>query len=443
MAAWVAPVVMSAISGGLDMFSAGQRRGAAQKAGRDANQARVESGKKKVRAAWKMILEEWEISKETIDILERNTAKQIELYEAEQFRDWAAEEDLRFDDFRREAAAYNQSVEDLTTNLNFNDISANMAYQEEKNFMEDFHTSQRFEALDDAISKQELIADKRASNLQLRADRLEFRQALTSDITERIGLRRQQEAFRAEQAFENQQDIIKGLQTIGNLKATGMAGRSARKAVQAASFDVGSRQAMRADALLNANSVFKNEMAKLSNRRYYSAKQYDVARKSHDITAARLDLKHQRLDLNTSKRAASLQSMLKANALRKDRIAASKYSADLQARRNVLSQPELRKPTPIPFEAFRPEFQRPERPSQTKFYDMHMPHLEDENKIYGDRGAGAPSNLGMDILGIGMNMATAAAGAGAFGGGGGDGTTYGVRRSVTPTTTVRATPGMT
>ena len=415
MAAWVLPTVLAGAKGGLNMFAAGQARGAAQRAGRTANQERVKAGKKKVRAAWEMMLDEWEISKETIEILERNTAKQIELYEAETIRDWYAAEDLRFDDFRREAAAYNQSVEDLTTNLNFNDISANMAYQEEKNFMEDFHTGQRFEVLDDAISREELVADRRASDLQLKADKLEHRQTLTSDITERLSLRSQQEALRAETAFEDQQDIIKGLQTIGNLKATGMAGRSARKAVQAASFDVGSRTAMRADALLNANSVFKNEMAKLSNRRYYSAKQYDVAKESHAITGARLNLKGQRLDLNASKRAASLQSMLKANALRKDRIAAGKYSADLQARRNVLSEPELRKQTPIPFEAFRPEFQQPVKPDKEKFYDMHMPHLSDENKIYGDRGAGAPSNLGMDILGIGMNMATAAAGAGAFG----------------------------
>ena len=113
--------------------------------------------------------------------------------------------------------------------------------------------------------------------------------------------------------------------------------------------------------------------------------------------------------------------MLKANALRKDRIAAGKYSSDLQARRNVLPMPELRKQTPIPFEAFRPEFQQPVKPDKDKFYDMHMPHLSDENKIYGDRGAGAPSNLGMDILSIGFDMATAAAGAGAFKGGGGGG----------------------
>ena len=58
------------------------------------------------------------------------------------------------------------------------------------------------------------------------------------------------------------------------------------------------------------------------------------------------------------------------------------------------------------------------KPNKEKFYDDHMPHLEDENKIYGDRGAGAPGNPWMDVLGVGLDIAGAAAGAGAFDGGG-------------------------
>ena len=36
------------------------------------------------------------------------------------------------------------------------------------------------------------------------------------------------------------------------------------------------------------------------------------------------------------------------------------------------------------------------KPDKKKFFEDHMPHLEDENKIYGDRGAGAPGNPWMD-----------------------------------------------
>ena len=81
MAAWVLPTVLAGAKGGLNMFAAGQARGAAQRAGRTANQERVKAGKKKVRAAWEMKLDEFEISKETIEKIERKTTKQLELYE--------------------------------------------------------------------------------------------------------------------------------------------------------------------------------------------------------------------------------------------------------------------------------------------------------------------------------------------------------------------------
>ena len=66
----------------------------------------------------------------------------------------------------------------------------------------------------------------------------------------------------------------------------------------------------------------------------------------------------------------------------------------------------------IPFEAFRPEYQEPMKPDQEKFYEDHMPHLEDENKIYGDRGAGAPGNPWMDAGNIVMGGVRGYMGAG-------------------------------
>ena len=345
------PLTMAAIAGitsGVKLWGQGEARGAAQKEGRDRNQARVESGKKQVRLLWDDIAENYKQSIETIEILKRNTKGQIDLVEAESLRSWGFSEALRFDDYRRDSEAYNQSVEDYYTNLNFNDISANMAYEEEKQRMDDFHIKQGFEKRDDILKHEEI---------------------LRSDITSQFSLRRQQEAFRAKSAYDDQQDIIKGLTVAGNIRSTGVTGRSARKAVQVAAMDLGTRQAMRADVLQNSNSVYFNEMRKLADVKTFAEKGRN---------------------LNIDKRAASLTSMLKASTLRKDKIAAGKYSADLQAKRGILSEPELGRMTPIPFEAFRPEFQMPTKPDKDKFYDDHMPSLSDENKIYGDRGAGAP-----------------------------------------------------
>ena len=70
MAAWVLPTVLAGAKGGLNMFAAGQARGAAQRAGRTANQERVKAGKKAVRAAFKNLEKNYEISKETIEILD-------------------------------------------------------------------------------------------------------------------------------------------------------------------------------------------------------------------------------------------------------------------------------------------------------------------------------------------------------------------------------------
>jgi len=372
--AWWVPVAAAGVKGIADMWGAGKKRGAAQKAGRDKNQARVEAGKKQVRMAAENISHARKRAIETRDILIRNTGKQIDLSEANLLRSWGLSEELRFDDYRRDSKAYNQSVEDYYTDLNFNDISANMAYQEEKNFMEDFHIGQEFEKKDDI---------------------LEHEKVLQSDITSQFSLRRQQEAFRAKSAFDDQQDIIKGLTVSGNIRSTGVTGRSARKAVQVAAMDIGSRQAMRADALMNSNSVYYNEMKKLANVKTFAAKTRN---------------------LNIDKRAASLKSMLKASTLRKDRIAANKYSADLQAQRRMLPEPELDRMTPVPFELFRPEFQEVPEFDREKFYEDHMPHLEDENKIYGDRGAGAPGNWAMDALNVGLDMAGAADWSKVFGG---------------------------
>ena len=345
------PLTMAAFAGvqsGLNLWSAGEARGAAQRAGRARNKARVEAGKAQVRNLWGEISHSYKQSIDTLEILKRNTQGQIDLSEAEAIRSWGASEQLRFDDYRRDTEAYNQSVLDYHANLNFNDMSANMAYEEEKHRMDDFFVEQEFAK---------------------KADILEHEEILRSDITSRLSLRRQQEAFRAKSAFEDDRDIIKGLQVKGQIRATGAVGRSARKAVQVAAMDLGSRQAMRADVLQNSNSMYFNEMRKLANTRLMAAKGRN---------------------LNIDKRAASLKSMLRASTLRKDRIAAAKYSADLQAERGLLSEPTLGRMTPIPFEAFRPEFQEPTKPDKEKFYDTHMPHLEDENKIYGDRGAGAP-----------------------------------------------------
>ena len=372
MAAWVIPAVIGAASAGMNVFGASQKRGAAQKAGRDANKARVESGKKAVRLSWDNIAANYKEAIDSLEILQRNTGRQLDLADMESIRNWGMSEELRFDDYRRDVALYNQSVEDYHTNINFNDISANMAYEEEKNFMEDFHTQREFEKKDEILDHEKL---------------------LQQDITSRISLRRQQEGFRAKAAFADQEDIIKGLTVAGQIRSTGAVGRSARKAVQVAAMDLGTRQAMRMDALMNSESLYYNEMKKLHLSR-------EFAKKTRN--------------LNIDKRAASLKSMLKATTLRKDRIAANKYSADLQAKRGLMSEPTLGRMTPIPFEAFRPEFQRPTKPDQEKFYDDHMPHLEDENKIYGDRGAGAPGNPWMDAASVVLGGVKGAAQGGAF-----------------------------
>ena len=379
MAAWIAPAIIGTAQAGMSVFGASQKRGAAQKAGRDANQARVEAGKKAVRLSWDNIAANYKEAIDSLEILQRNTSRQLDLADMESVRNWAMSEELRFDDYRRDVALYNQSVEDYHTNLNFNDISANMAYEEEKLFMEDFFTQREFEKKDEILEHEKL---------------------LQQDITSRLSLRRQQEAFRSKAAFEDQKDIIQGLTVAGQIRSTGAVGRSARKAVQVAAMDLGTRQAMRMDALMNSESMYYNEMKKLHLTR-------EFAKKTRN--------------LNIDKRAASLKSMLKASTLRKDKIAANKYSADLQAKRGLMSEPVLGRMTPIPFEAFRPEFQKPRKPDKEKFYEDHMPHLEDENKIYGDRGAGAPGNAWMDAANIVLGGVGGAVQGGAFSGGGGGG----------------------
>ena len=70
--AWGA-IAGAVIGGAASIFSSGQQRGAKEKAGRTANAARVEAGKKQVRQTWRELAKqnEWDI--ETLNILINNT----------------------------------------------------------------------------------------------------------------------------------------------------------------------------------------------------------------------------------------------------------------------------------------------------------------------------------------------------------------------------------
>ena len=410
MAAWLAPMIFAGAKGGIDMWAQGAARGAREKAGRTQNQNRVIGGKKQVRLAWKELVRANERDIESLNILKKNTAKYLDREDAISTRDWLIGELDRRDRFAADVEAYNQSILDSEEALRFNAISNNIALEEESNYMQDFHTKLAYEAvedrftLDDAMTKANFLAQKA---------QIDIESAINKGASEREIIRLQNIAARAESAHQSQQEQIKGMQSKGKMIASLGAGRSSRKAVQTVDMDVGMKQSMRIDALLNRNSVHRNQL-----QASYDNTDYQKLGFKSTMDTIETSIKQAQRDYGLSRAQAesTLQSGLRANKNRLAKIAAGKYSADLQARNMVHSVPKPDRMEPKPFLSIRPEFDEIDELTDSDkqdFYDAHMPQLSDENKIYGDAG-GSP-NAFAQVANIGLDMFAAGAKGGAFG----------------------------
>ncbi len=344
-------------AGGMGMFSTTDPG----KAGRDANQARVKAGKAQNDALRKQAHWAEKTAIESLKILKRNNQAQLDRMDEIATRDWWQSELYRFDKFRGEIEAFNQSVEDYATALNFNEISFNLSKAEEENHMKDFYTNMRFE-----------VADAK----------LTLAQQLTSSATDRNQLRAQQEGVRMAHRHEQDATSLQGLMEQGKVLASGAVGRSSRKATQAILAGVSAQQAMRTDALYNRESQFRGQMQKSWNEQYFNKLGYKQGIKQIN---------------------ASIDSQRRAHEIRMDKMQATKYAADLSAKAKIHPVPKLGRMTPIPFMQLRPEYQKIKEGSWRNFMPKD-PYLEDENKIYGDKG---PSTMDK-VLGVGMGMAQGA-----------------------------------
>lgn len=406
--AWGA-IAGAAIGGIASIFSSGQQRGAKEKAGRTANAARVEAGKKQVRQMWRELAKqnEWDI--ETLNILINNTEKYLDRADDNNAQNWWLTELDRRDAFEADVAAYNQSVEDYHTALKFNDISANIAFEEESNYMDDFHTQLKYEALEAEYALNDTMTE-----LEFEAEKahIDIYSAMNRGASEVEMIKLQQKAERAEFAHQAQQEGIKGLQSKGKLKASMASGRSSRKAVQSVDAAMGLNQAMRVDALLNRNSQFKNQIQASYDNLYYQKRGYNIQR---DVISEAAKAASRDYGLNRDQAIDTLKSGLRDNELRMTKIAAGKYSADLQARSQVLNVPQPGRMDPLPYNQIRPEYQEVKKltdKDKQDFYDQHMPEADDENKIYGD--AGGRPNPWIQAGTLGLNVLGAAASGGAF-----------------------------
>ena len=380
----------------VNKITEGHARGERERAKRTQNQNRVKAGKKQVRLAWENLKKNNEQDIESLAILQRNTNKYLDRLDEIAARDWAIGEEDRLADFENRVEAYNQSIEDYHETLGLIDISNNIAIEEENNYMNDFYTNLAYEALE-----AQYALDDRMTELGFEAEkaRLDIDVAMKQGASQRELLKLQNKAKRAQSAFESQSDIVKGMQQKGKIRATGAAGRSSRKAVQAVEAGVGMRQAMRVDALLNSNSVFRNQIQASYDNLYYKKLGY---KSTLDTIDAATKIAQRDYNLNRQQAADTLKSGIRANETRMAKIAAGKYSAEIQAKRQVLDVPTPGRQEPLPYKAIRPEFPTIDKLTQKDkrdFFDQHMPHLEDENKIVGYEGREPWWQTGLEIAG--------------------------------------------
>ena len=386
----------------MDIFTAGHARGERERAKRTQNANRVEAGKKQVRLAWKNLKKENKIAIESLEILKRNTNRVLDRQDAIATQDWLLGRENTLEEYEDKVGAYNKSVENYTEALNLIDINTNIAYEEENNYMDDFYTSMKYEALE---AQYALTDTMTKAGFEAQAAQLDVQVAMSKGASERELIKLQNKAERETSAHESQQEQIQTMQDKGKLRASLGGGRTSRKALQVVDSQGGMRQAMRVDALLNRNSVFRNQLKASYDNLYYKKAGF---RSKMDSIEAGVEMAQRDYNLSKAQASDTIQSALRANKTRVAKIEAGRYSDQINARNQVHSIPEPPKFDPVPWKAVRPEFQEIKKltgSDQTKFYDQHMPHAEDENKIVGYEGR-TPG--WMTALQIGEQVATAA-----------------------------------
>ena len=230
--------------------------------------------------------------------------------EATQKQAWTHQMQIREMQYNSDMAAYNKSEKLYGAQIEYNQVAAQLASENEYNVSKERYTDLAFKAAEAS---------------------LEFE-------TKRYSAQTQLNTNRAKSSFDSQSNTIKKIQALGQANARGTEGRTARKQIQSVIASADINQAAIYDALTRSEGAFNEALAGLDSS----------------------------FVLGRGRRHEEQLSIARSHEAAKKKITHDLYGANLRADANRLSMPSMGPALPKPLEMPRAIIMDPMLPINSK-----------------------------------------------------------------------------
>ena len=341
---------------------------------------------------WGAAQDNYAYQQQTIAYAKRNDETLRNYQDQTNFNGWLNRENMRMYEFDKQVEAYNASVDAYETQLDYNDIAAdisladeNRAYQDQliafgfqnqdllmKYFQIGEQTSLDTQGLTTKINQAQSLA-----GLQIKETKQNKEWAEAQAALDKAGLRDSLAAVKAEGAFKSQELRLGYLDKEGKQLNLGQTGRSANKAVQALLATHGTNQIALADSISRSESKYKLDSRKiaesLSNTDVMTNIRYnEIAnnlKNTRDDAAQQqeqLGLKFSQLketsDFNRIQIQQSLISAGEQHKANQMKVAMDKYQQDINTASRLTTRPVLPPQEVSPLELPETAYQDPSEP---------------------------------------------------------------------------------
>ncbi len=291
--------------------------GGGGRSNRKAIQKQYEYDTAKWQFDWQQMQDKYQHSLDAFETQVWNQGQKIDFENEVALDKWQDQEKIRIFDYNNQIKAYNASVESYETQLDYNNLAAELTASD--------NTRKYNERLTKIGFDNEKLMDEHGFNIR----------SMTQDF----------KGKQADAAFKSEQSKLKNMQQKGQIQNMGQAGRTARKNMHAAMAAFGQQQSALVDAITRSESSYALGMEKGFK---------DTARSQRELR-------------ESMKSAGSQYEMDQSQA------ALQKYSADLSAESKLapmpVQRPQMTKPLKVP----KPRNLAPEEPPSWEQYESIKP----------------------------------------------------------------------
>ena len=291
--------------------------GGGGRSNRKAIQKQYEYDTAKWQFDWQQMQDKYQYSLDAFETQVWNQGQKIDFENEVALDKWQDQEKIRIFDYNNQIKAYNASVESYETQLDYNNLAAELTASD--------NTRKYNERLTKIGFDNEKLMDEHGFNIR----------SMTQDF----------KGKQADAAFKSEQSKLKNMQQKGQIQNMGQAGRTARKNMHAAMAAFGQQQSALVDAITRSESSYALGMEKGFK---------DTARSQRELR-------------ESMKSAGSQYEMDQSQA------ALQKYSADLSAESKLapmpVQRPQMTKPLKVP----KPRNLAPEEPPSWEQYESIKP----------------------------------------------------------------------